>query len=505
MRKNLHAKIKESLAAVLPVTLIVLILSVSLVPMTGEMVFMFLLGTALLIAGIGLFTLGADTSMILMGEKIGAGITKSRKLLLIIVSCLIIGIFITIAEPDLRVLAEQAPIVENTVLIISVAVGVGVFLLIAFLRIFFQIKLSRLLIIFYIIVFALALSPLIPSAFIPVAFDSGGVTTGPITVPFILSLGIGLAKIRGDKSSEEDTFGLVALCSIGPILTVLILGAVSGNHSVSAGLASISDYPDVRMVFREFLGAFPHYLKEVVFALLPIVAVCAAFRLIIFKLTKQQTLEVIIGFAFTFIGLVLFLTGVNIGFMPVGIHLGRALAESNLRWLLVPLGALIGYFIVSAEPAVHVLKQQVQDVTQGKISGKSLGLALSIGVAASVGIAMLRILAGIDLIWFIVPGYLFSLIMTFFVPGVFTAIAFDSGGVASGPMTATFLLPFAMGACAGVGGDMARDAFGIVAMVAMTPLITIQLLGLTARLSRKKQTVIGLEALDELLDVSGVF
>ncbi|MDR1605405.1 MAG: DUF1538 domain-containing protein [Gracilibacteraceae bacterium] len=503
MKKNLYAKIRESLAAVLPVTLIVLILSVTLVPMTGEMVFMFLVGAAMLIAGVGLFTLGADNSMILMGEKIGAGITRTRKLPLIIFSCLIIGIFITVAEPDLRVLAEQAPIVENTVLIVSVAVGVGIFLLIAFLRIFFQIKLSLLLVIFYIAVFALALSPLIPGAFIPVAFDSGGVTTGPITVPFILALGLGLAKIRGDKSSEDDTFGLVALCSIGPILTVLVLGALSGSHDVNAEIAAIDDYQDVRAVFREFLVMLPHYLEEVFFALLPIVALCAAFRLFIFKLGKHETLEVLIGFGLTFLGLVLFLTGVNIGFMPVGIHLGRALAASELKWLLPPLGALIGYFIVAAEPAVHVLKEQVQDVTQGRISGKSLGRALSIGVAASVGLAMLRILTGVELVWFLIPGYAFSLLMTRLTPGIFTAIAFDSGGVASGPMTATFLLPFAMGACAGVGGDMARDAFGVVAMVAMTPLITIQLLGLTARLKLKPRPA-GLEALDEILDLSEV-
>ncbi|MDR2360668.1 MAG: DUF1538 domain-containing protein [Oscillospiraceae bacterium] len=504
MKKNLYAKIKESLASVLPVTLIVLILSVSLVPMTGEMVFMFLVGTALLIVGIGLFTLGADASMILMGEKIGAGVTKTRNLLLIIACCLIIGIFITVAEPDLRVLAEQVPIVENALLIISVAVGVGLFLMIAFLRIFLRVKLSRLLMILYAAIFALALSPLIPSEFIPIAFDSGGVTTGPITVPFILSLGVGLAKIRGDKSTDDDTFGLVALCSVGPILTVLILGIISGSHNVSASLSEASVYSDVRAVFGEFIGAFPRYIAEVALALLPIAALCAAFRLLMFKLGKQETLEVLIGFAFTFLGLALFLTGVNIGFMPVGIHLGRALAESD-KWLLVPLGAIIGYFIVSAEPAVHVLKEQVQDVTQGKISGKSLGFALSIGVAASVGIAMLRILTGIDLIWFIVPGYLFSLIMTFFVPGVFTAIAFDSGGVASGPMTATFLLPFAMGACAGVGGNMARDAFGVVAMVAMTPLITIQLLGLAARFSGKRQIAAAPNTLDEIIDVSEVF
>ncbi len=485
MKSNLIAKIKESLAAVLPITVIVLILSVSIIPMTGEMVFMFAFGAVMLIVGIGLFTLGADTSMMIMGERIGSNITRTKKLMIILPVCFFIGALITIAEPDLRVLAHAAPIVDDIVLIMSVAVGVGVFLLIAFLRIFLQIKLSYILIGFYAIIFALALSPLIPNNFIPVAFDSGGVTTGPITVPFIMSLGLGLASIRGDKTTQEDTFGLVALCSVGPIITVLILGIFSGNADVNAELAVIPEYTNVKEVFGDFIAAFPNYLKEVALAIIPIIALCMIFQIFSIKMDDKSLLKVVVGFVFTFVGLVLFLVGVNVGFMPIGQYMGQQLAESDIAWLLVPLGALVGYFIVAAEPAVHVLKQQVETITEGQITGKSLGVALAIGVAVSVGLSMLRILLGIPLIWFLVPGYLFSLVMTFFVPGIFTSIAFDSGGVASGPMTATFLLPFAMGACAGVAGDMATDAFGVVAMVAMTPLITIQLLGLGMKIKNK--------------------
>jgi hypothetical protein len=499
VRKNLRLKINESLLAVLPVSLVVLILAVSLVPMTGEMVFMFLLGAAMLIVGIGLFTLGADTSMMVMGKKIGAAITKTKKLGLICLSCLLVGIFITAAEPDLRVLARQLPIVDDMVLIVSVALGVGVFLLIAFLRILLQIRLSLILIIFYFIVFVLACSPLIPADFIPAAFDSGGVTTGPITVPFVMSLGLGLSVIRGDKYSEDDTFGLVALCSIGPILTVMILGALSGNSAIVADIAAVPDYGNTREVFADFIRAFPHYFADVSLAVLPIVVLCALFQALMLKLGKRELMRVIIGFVFTWLGLILFLTGVNVGFMPVGLYLGKTLAESDIRWFLIPLGALIGYFIVAAEPAVHVLKEQVENITQGRIKGKSLGLALSIGIACSVGFAMLRILTGISILWFLIPGYAFSLIMTRFVPGIFTAVAFDSGGVASGPMTATFLLPFAMGACAGVGGSMARDAFGVVAMVAMTPLITIQLLGLKDKISARLASDADFAVYDEIV------
>ncbi|MDR0859318.1 MAG: DUF1538 domain-containing protein [Oscillospiraceae bacterium] len=499
MKQNLYDKIFESLSAVLPVTLIVLILSVTLVPMSGEMVFMFILGTAMLILGLGLFTLGVDQSMMIMGERIGAGITRTRKVPLIIITCFVIGVFITVAEPDLTVLAEQTPIAENMVIILSVALGVGIFLTIAFLRTLLKLKLSILLIVFYIITFVLALSPLISPDFIPVAFDSGGVTTGPITVPFVMALGLGLTAIRSDKKSEEDTFGLVALCSIGPILTVLILGALNGDAQAQPFTATEVLYDNVQQVAREFVVAIPDELKNVTIAIVPIAALCLLFQLVMIKLKSKEFKPVIIGFAITFVGLVLFLTGVNVGFMPVGLYLGKELGSSEIRWLLIPLGSVIGFFIVKAEPAVHVLKKQVEEVTLGRISGKSVGSALSIGIAVSVALAMTRVLTGISIVWFLIPGYAFSLLMTFFVPSLFTAIAFDSGGVASGPMTATFLLPFAMGACLGVGGDLAKDAFGIVAMVAMTPLITIQLLGLASKLSSRRIDVKALSELDELV------
>lgn len=488
MKKNLIEKIKESLGSVLPVAAVVFLLMITIVPISGELFFLFLMGTVLLVVGIGLFTLGADTSMIIIGEKIGAKLVQMRKIWLILPVCFIIGVLVTVAEPDLKVLADQTPIVDSQVMIWAVGVGVGLFLLLAFLRIFLQIKISTLFIIFYLLVFLFACSPLISPDFIPTAFDSGGVTTGPITVPFIMALGLGLSSIRGDKTSAEDSFGLVAMCSIGPILTVLIIGALNNTDTIEQTLTPAGSYDTVSQVFAEFVKAFPHHMEEVASAILPVIAFFLIFNFISLKLDKKTLIKIFVGLAFTYIGLVLFLTGANVGFMPIGQYLGESLACGGYAWILVPIGMLIGYFIVSAEPAVHVLKQQVETITEGRISAKALGLSLALGVAASVGIAMIRVLTGISILWFLIPGYALALIISCIVPPIFTSVAFDAGGVASGPLTATFLLPLAMGACSALGGNIAEDAFGIVAMVAMTPLLTIQILGLISKFKTAPKT-----------------
>lgn len=481
LQKNLIAKIKESLGSVLPVTAVVFLLTVTIVPVSGELFFMFFVGTVLLIVGIGMFTLGADTSMIIIGEKIGARLTRMRKIGLILPVCFIIGVLVTVAEPDLKVLAEQTPIVDTQVMVWSVGIGVGLFLTIAFLRIFMQLKISLLFIFFYGMVFIFACSPLISPDFIPAAFDSGGVTTGPITVPFIMALGLGLSSIRGDKTSAEDSFGLVALCSIGPIITVLILGALNNTETAVQELSHPNEYDTISQAFGEFVHAFPHYITDVASAILPIVFFFLIFDVIFLRLDKKTMLKIFVGIGFTYVGLVLFLTGANVGFMPLGQYIGESLGQGQFAWLLVPIGMIIGYFIVSAEPAVHVLKQQVENITEGRISSRSLGMSLALGVAVSVGISMIRVLTGISIMWFLIPGYALSLIISCMVPPIFTSVAFDAGGVASGPLTATFLLPLAMGACSAAGGDIASDAFGIVAMVAMTPLLTIQILGLISK------------------------
>jgi hypothetical protein len=387
------------------------------------------------------------------------------------------GVLITIAEPDLQVLARQVPSINPSILlVVTVGLGVGLFLLIAVLRTLLKIRLSVLLIIFYLITFVLAFFT--PDTFVPVAFDSGGVTTGPITVPFILAMGAGVAALRSDKESASDSFGLVALCSIGPIMAVLLLGIFFKPSGAEVGLLELPHIETSRDVVESFALELPSYAEEVLTAIAAIVAFFVFFQLISRRYKKHQIIRIAIGFIYTFVGLVVFLTGVNVGFIPVGQLLGSDLASSPLKWVLVPLSMLIGYYIVTAEPAVHVLKKQVEDISGGAISAKILARGLAIGMAAALGITMVRILLRIPIMYILIPGYGFALILTFFVPRIFTGIAFDSGGVCSGPLTSTFLLPLAMGVCEGSGGDLMREAFGIVAMVAMTPLIVIQAMGL---------------------------
>lgn len=483
MNHNLVEKIKESLSSVLPITVIVLLLTIFLVPMPPGTLIMFLIGAVMLIVGMGLFSLGVDISMMPMGDGIGEQMSKTKRKWWVAIVCFVIGVIITIAEPDLQVLANQVTAVPNMVLILAVAAGVGMFLVVNFLRTILKIPLHLVLLTFYIIVFVLAF--FVPKDFISVAFDSGGVTTGPITVPFIMALGIGLASLRGDSHSEEDSFGMISLCSVGPILAVLVLGICFNPQDASVSMAEAINVETTREAWLFFLYELPEYLKEVAVALAPIMGFFLLFQIITKKFRKRQLVQMMMGMVYTFVGLVLFLTGVNVGFMPVGQYLGEALAGLPFNWIIIPIGMIVGFFIVKAEPAVHVLNKQVEEITGGTISQKAMFLSLSIGVSVSLGLAMVRVLTGISLLWFVLPGYALALGLSFVVPRVFSAIAFDSGGVASGPMTATFLLPFAMGACQAVGGNIMTDAFGVVAMVAMTPLITIQLLGLSYKIKTR--------------------
>jgi len=495
----LTEKWKESFASVLPITLIVLVLCFLWVPAPVSAMLGFLMGAVLLVVGMGLFTLGTDLAMTPIGEHVGSAMTRSKKLWLIMLISFLVGVIVTISEPDLQVLAEQVPGVPNMTLILAVAIGVGLFLVVALLRILLRIPMKWLLLGCYALVFILA--QFVPDAFLAVAFDSGGVTTGPMTVPFILALGVGVSSIRSDANAENDSFGLVALCSVGPILAVMLLGFIfqpdGGSYSASSSLTTAMDTTAMSGMFAH---EFPHYMKEVAIALLPIAAFFVLFQLTVLHLNGREVFRIVSGLLYTYFGLALFLTGVNVGFMPMGNFLGQSLGGMDVRWLLVPIGMLIGYYVVSAEPAVHVLSKQVYELTAGAIPQKALGLSLSIGVAVSVGLSMLRIITGLHILWLLIPGYLIAILLMFFVPPIFTSIAFDSGGVASGPMTATFLLPLAMGACVAAGGDVATDAFGVVAMVAMTPLITIQMLGLVFRFKQKKAEPLPPAPVEEIIE-----
>lgn len=486
MNVKLKEKIRESLSAVLPITGIVLMLSIFVIPMELGSVVMFLTGALMLIVGMGFFQLGAEMAMTPLGEGVGVQISKMKKLLTVLLTGFLMGVIITVSEPDLQVLAGQVPSVPNMVLIMTVAVGVGLFLALAIVRIRYKISLSMLLIVCYLAL--ILVSMFVPKEFLAVAFDSGGVTTGPMTVPFIMAMGVGLASVRSDKNAANDSFGLVALSSVGPILAVLILGCFFKPTEAAYTLTDVATVVTTQDVAWVFAQGLPLYAREVLLSLVPILWVFLIFQWLTHRYHGLQIKRIVVGFGYTYIGLVLFLCGANVGFAPVGAYLGKELAGLSLRWILVPVGALIGYYIVKAEPAIQVLNHQVEAVTNGSISVKMMNRCMQIGVAASVGLAMLRVLTGISIQWFVIPGYIIALVLSRLVPDIFIGIAFDSGGVASGPMTSTFLLPLSIGVCEALGGNLMTDAFGVVALVALTPLIAIQLMGLVYKLKTAKRT-----------------
>ena len=471
----LAEKLKEAAASVLPVTAIVAVLCLALVRVDVGLMLSVLLGSGLLILGMGLFTLGAELSMSRIGNLIGAKMTKSRKLWFILAVSFLLGVAITMAEPDLQVLATNVPAIDKTVLIVTVSVGVGLFLMLCMVRILFSVSLRLLLIVFYALLFLGAF--LSDAGFLSVAFDSGGVTTGPMTVPFIMALGVGVASIRSDENAKADSFGLVALCSIGPVMAVMLLGAIYPTDTQADVGMVIGGFETTVELGGAYLRSLPTYMLEVAMALLPIFVFFLLFQVFSLRLRRLPLTKIVMGVGYTFLGLVLFLTGVNVGFSPLGYVLGKELVTSGLSALLIPLAMLMGWFIIDAEPAVHILNKQVEELTSGAISAKAMGLSLSVAVALANGLAMVRVLTGLPILYFLLPGYAVALGLSFFVPRTFTAIAFDSGGVASGPLTATFMLPLAMGACTALGGNLMTDAFGLVALVAMMPLITVQVMG----------------------------
>ncbi|MBO6040426.1 MAG: DUF1538 domain-containing protein [Oscillospiraceae bacterium] len=484
-KRMIPEKLRESLSSVLPIVLIVGLLCLFWVPLTTDLMLSFLIGAVFLVVGMALFTVGSELSMTQIGAHIGARLTKSKSVPLILGVSFLLGAAITVAEPDLQVLAKNVPAIDTTLLILTVSAGVGLFLLLSMARILFSIPFKWLLIVSYGIVFALA--AMAERAFLSVAFDAGGVTTGPMTVPFIMALGVGVASIRSDKKAHEDSFGLVGLCSVGPILAVLLLGFLYPGSPSDGGVQSTASFADTVEIGRGYLHAIPDSLAEVGMALLPIIAFFLIFQAVSLRLNLQAFRRIAAGLFMTALGLMLFLTGVNVGFSSLGTALGSVLADPEWQFLLVPLAMLMGWFIINAEPAVHVLNKQVEELSAGVISRRAMGLSLSIGVSAAMGLSMARALSGISILWFIVPGYVFALALSFVTPGTFTAIAFDSGGVASGPLTAAFMLPFAMGAVKALGGNVMTDAFGLVAMVAMMPLITVQTMGLISVIATRRR------------------
>ena len=487
-------KIYESLKSILPIGLIVLLLAATITPIKAGNMLLFLLGFVSLVIGMSLFNVGAEMSMQPLGTKIGSTIAGSKKIWLLAFVSFVIGIAVTVSEPDLQILAEQ--VFEDSkasqwLLILAVSVGVGIFLTIALLRVVLGVNLNVILAIFYVSAFVISF--FLPENFRPLAFDSGGVTTGPMTVPFIMSIGAGVSSARG-KGGRDDSFGITALCSIGPIIAVMVYGLVAKIKLDEPALEeSLEEILDTRATVWTFFEKLPEYAAEVAVALLPIIVFTLLFQLFSHAFSKTQLIRIAIGVVYTFIGLAIFLTGANVGFMPIGRTIGESLATIGGGYLLIPIGMLLGYFIVKAEPAVYVLNRLVEEMSAGAISGKTTGIGLSIGVAAALGLSAIRIVTNIPIMYILIPGYVIALVLCFFVPKIFVGIAFDSGGVASGTMMSGFVLPLAIGACNKLpNAHVMTDAYGCVAFVAMAPIISIQVLGLiyTIKSRRTKRSFI---------------
>lgn len=485
----LFAKLKEVLSSVIPITLIVLILNFTVTPLEAPVLFRFIIGAVLIIIGLTIFLAGVDVGVTPIGNHMGTSITKSNKLWIVIVAGLILGFFISVAEPDLHILAEQVDsvssgLISKASIVIVVSIGVAIMLAIGLGRIVYNFPLYKLLTIIYLVILVLAIFT--SREFLAISFDASGATTGALTVPFILSLAIGVSKLKKDsKASEKDSFGLVAIASTGAILAVLMMSIISKSDRITGTLTQegISD-----SIFYPFAHEFTIVGPEIIIALLPILILFLVFQKIAFKLHRREVRKILFGLFFTFIGLVLFLVGVNAGFMDVGSVVGLKIASFDNKIYSVLLGLLLGVVTILAEPAVYVLTHQIENVTSGYVKRSVVMFTLAIGVGIAVALSIVRILVPNLQLWqYLLPGYLISIVLSFLAPKLFVGIAFDSGGVASGPMTATFILAYTQGVAEAVeGADVMVDGFGVIAMVAMTPLIALQILGLIFKYKSRK-------------------
>ncbi len=479
---NFLKKLKETCIAVLPISAVVIILALTITPLDGYLLVKFLLGTIWIILGLAIFLTGTDIGIMPAGSFLGASLTARRSLPLMLASGLLIGILITIAEPSLLILGQQAELVTGTVsaraLVFWVSAGVGLFLLLGLARTVFQIPFRLIIILGYATVFFLAARA--DPVFVALSFDSGGATTGQMTVPFIIALGVGISSVRSDRSADDDSFGLIGIASIGPIIAVLLMGIATGSSPTGTGTASagLSDVMESNMsLFSDYGHLFPEILKTVALALMPLAVILAIYQVALIRLPPRQLTRIVLGFVYTCIGLIIFLLGTNSAFIPVGKEVGYLLGQLEYNAILVPLGFLLGALVVCAEPAIWVLTESVEEVSGGNIRRPVLLAALALGVAASVALSMWRVLAGFSIWYILAPWYAAAILLAFATPRLFTAIAFDSGGVASGPLSSTFVLALLIGASASVGGNPAVDAFGLIAMIAVTPIVTIQILG----------------------------
>ena len=471
MKNKLTESLLDSIKSVMPIVIVIIIVSF-LIGIPNKTIMAFSISSILLVFGIAIFTTGANMSMVNIGERIGKLLVKKKNKAIVLITSLIVGIVITISEPDLIVLANELTSIPNMLLIGLVAVGVGVYLLIGVLRILS--KLSFRTIVTFSLLLIMGLLYFVPNEFISVAFDSGGVTTGAMGVPLIVTFGYGISKARSGKDAKSYSFGLCGLCSLGPIIIVLILGFFFKVDNFFDTSVFINNDAILTNIFNCFIKSF----KDIVMALLPILIVFYITQLFNKKMTNNEIIHMIVGIVMSIFGLTLFLTGVSSGFLEMGYRIGNTFASSSYKYWLIPVGMILGYIIINLEPAVKILIKRISDLTEGSISQKLISFCLSIGVCIAIGLAIVRMYFSIPIIYIIVPGYFVAALLMYYSPPIFTAIAFDSGGAASGAMTTSFLLPLCIGVCVSLESNIMTDAFGVGALVALTPIITIQILGI---------------------------
>lgn len=495
---NILKKSKETLCSVAPIMALVLILAFTVVPFTPGLIARFLTGGLMVIAGLTLFLIGIDIGIIPIGERSGAALTSKKNLKLLLSVSFLIGFMITIAEPDVQVLAGQignlSANVNKWTLVIMIALGVGFFVTLGLCRTVLSLKLRRVLIISYLFLFALAY--FCPDYLQGAAFDAGGATTGPMTVPFIMALGMGVASVRAGKNSRDNDsqFGLTGIASIGPIAAVCLYGIILNYffaHDESLTATTIESAENLPEGMRIYATLFPEVFSDVFKSLFPLLIMFICFQIFLLKMPPVQLRKMFSGVVYCFIGLVLFLLGAEGGFMPAGQKVGEYLGFLSISkggiwtFIIIILAFIFGAITVCAEPAVWVLTEQVEEASGGNIKRRIMLTSLSLGVAFSIGLSILKIIYGFSIWYILIPGYALALILTFFCPPLFTGIAFDSGGVASGPMTSTFILSFTLG-CASSYSSSSSSAFGVIALVAMTPLIAIQILGIIYKIKTKE-------------------
>ena len=471
MKNKLTESLIDALKSVMPIVFVIIGISF-IIGIPNKTILSFSISAILLIVGIAIFTTGANMSMIKMGEKIGDLLVRKRRKWLILAVSVIVGIVITISEPDLIVLADELASIPNILLISLVALGVGIFLLIGVYRILGSLSFRTIITVGLLIIMGLLYFT--PQEFISVAFDSGGVTTGAMGVPLIVAFGYGISKLRRDKDSNSYSFGLCGICSLGPVIVVLILGFLFRVDNYFETTGFINNYGIIDSIVNSFIKS----LKEISLALLPILLVFYISQLFDRRMNKYEHFRMVFGIILSLFGLTLFLTGVSSGFLEIGYRIGNTFASSSYKYILIPIGMIIGYMIIRLEPAVKILIKKISDLTEGSISEELISLCLSIGVSLAIGLSLIRIYFSVPLIYIIVPGYFIAAALMYFTPTMFTTIAFDSGASASGAMTTSFLLPLCIGVCVSLDSNIMVNAFGVGALVSLTPIITVQILGI---------------------------